>query len=151
MFSWRTFFRLIGCPAAGWAWAIDSQAGGEAGSRQSGEEEGRRETALFAGGCFWCMETPFARLGGVVAVESGYGGGNTANPSYENYAAGGHIEVVRVVYDPDLVSYRQLLATFWRQIDPTDAGGQFVDRGHAYTSAIFYYSEEQRLQAEASK
>jgi len=107
--------------------------------------------ATFAGGCFWCMEPPFEKLPGVVAVTSGYMGGNTANPTYENYAAGGHIEVVEVTYDPARVGYQQLLDTFWRQIDPTDAGGQFVDRGHAYTSAIFFHDEEQRKLAEASK
>lgn len=107
--------------------------------------------ATFAGGCFWCMEPPFEKLDGVTAVISGYMGGRTANPTYENYAAGGHIEVIDVTYDPARVSYRQLLDTFWRQIDPTDAGGQFVDRGHAYTSAIFYHDEEQRKLAEASK
>jgi peptide methionine sulfoxide reductase msrA/msrB len=97
------------------------------------------------------MESPFEKLDGVVSVESGYAGGTTVNPTYENYAAGGHIEVVRVVYDPKRVSYQQLLDTFWRQIDPTDAGGQFVDRGYAYTSAIFYLNDEQRLWAEQSK
>ncbi|MEW6594634.1 MAG: peptide-methionine (R)-S-oxide reductase MsrB [Thermodesulfobacteriota bacterium] len=107
--------------------------------------------ATFAGGCFWCMEPPFEKLDGVVAVVSGYMGGTTASPTYENYAAGGHIEVIEVTYDPARVGYQQLLDTFWRQIDPTDAGGQFVDRGHAYTSAIFFHDEEQRRLAEASK
>lgn len=107
--------------------------------------------ALFAGGCFWCMEKPFELLPGVLAVESGYAGGTTVNPSYEDYMAGGHIEVVRIVYDPAVISYTKLLDTFWRQIDPTDAGGQFVDRGHGYISAIFALDEEQRKLAEASK
>lgn len=107
--------------------------------------------ALFAGGCFWCMEKPFEQLPGVLTVESGYAGGTTANPTYENYGQGGHIEVVRLVYDPKVISYTKLLDTFWRQIDPTDAGGQFVDRGHAYISAIFALDEEQRREAEASK
>ncbi len=107
--------------------------------------------ATFAGGCFWCMEAPFEKLAGVSAVTSGYMGGSTENPTYEDYAAGGHIEVIEVTYDPERVSYRELLATFWRQIDPTDAGGQFGDRGHAYTTAIFYHDPEQRQLAEASK
>ncbi len=107
--------------------------------------------ALFAGGCFWCMEKPFEQLRGVLAVESGYAGGTTANPSYEDYGKGGHIEVVRITYDPKLINYNTLLDTFWRQIDPTDAGGQFVDRGHSYISAIFALDEEQRKLAEASK
>ncbi len=107
--------------------------------------------ATFAGGCFWCMEPPFEKLAGVSAVTSGYMGGTTANPTYENYASGGHIEVIEVTYDPARVSYQELLDVFWRQIDPTDAGGQFVDRGHAYTTAIFYHDQEQRQLAEASK
>ena len=109
------------------------------------------ETALFAGGCFWCMEKPFEALDGVISVTSGYAGGTTKMPTYQNYAAGHHIEVVQVIYDPKKISYQKLLETFWQQIDPTDAGGQFVDRGHAYTSAIFYYDKEQKKLAEESK
>jgi len=110
-----------------------------------------QKQALFAGGCFWCMTKPFQVLDGVVSVTSGYAGGTSANPTYENYGESGHIEVVRVVYDPAKVSYGRLLDTFWHQIDPTDGGGQFVDRGHAYTSAIFVYDDEQRQLAESSK
>ncbi|MEW6219748.1 MAG: peptide-methionine (R)-S-oxide reductase MsrB [Thermodesulfobacteriota bacterium] len=108
-------------------------------------------TAIFAGGCFWCMEKPFQELPGVMAVTSGYIGGQTENPTYENYAAGGHIEAVEVRYDPARISYQDLLRVFWRQIDPTDPAGQFADRGHAYTTAIFFGSEEERLLAETSK
>lgn len=126
-------------------------AGGVEQKLPSSQGSSTQETAMFAGGCFWCMESPFEKLDGVFSVESGYAGGTTVNPTYENYAAGGHIEVVRVVYDPKRVSYQQLLDTFWRQIDPTDAGGQFVDRGHGYTSAIFYLNDEQRVLAEQSK
>ncbi len=107
--------------------------------------------ALFAGGCFWCMEKPFEALGGVISVTSGYAGGTTENPTYQNYGAGGHTEVVQIVYDPQKVSYLKLLNTFWHQIDPTDAGGQFVDRGHEYISAIFVYNDEQKRLAQASK
>lgn len=107
--------------------------------------------ALFAGGCFWCMEKPFEVLEGVLSVTSGYGGGSTANPTYRNYGKGGHIEVVQILYDPEKISYGKLLDTYWRQIDPTDDGGQFVDRGHEYISAIFVYDEEQRMLAQASK
>ncbi|MCX5876136.1 MAG: peptide-methionine (R)-S-oxide reductase MsrB [Deltaproteobacteria bacterium] len=107
--------------------------------------------AIFAGGCFWCMEKPFAQLEGVFSVTSGYIGGKTANPTYENYAAGGHIEAVEIAYDPTKVSYTKLLDVFWRQIDPTDSGGQFVDRGHAYISGIYYLDEEQKQLAEKSK
>jgi peptide methionine sulfoxide reductase msrA/msrB len=107
--------------------------------------------ALFAGGCFWCMVKPFATLNGVISVTSGYAGGTTENPTYENYGKGGHTEVVQILYDPAKISYGKLLDTFWHQINPTDAGGQFVDRGHEYISAIYVYNEEQRRLAEASK
>ncbi|MFH1216861.1 MAG: peptide-methionine (R)-S-oxide reductase MsrB [Pseudomonadota bacterium] len=109
------------------------------------------ETAIFAGGCFWCMEKPFEELEGVKAVISGYTAGSTTNPTYDDYAAGGHIEVVKITYDPAMISYGNLLEVFWRQVNPTDAGGQFVDRGHAYTTAIFYASESQKQEAERSK
>ncbi|MGE4559614.1 MAG: peptide-methionine (S)-S-oxide reductase MsrA, partial [Desulfobulbus sp.] len=111
----------------------------------------KNEQALFAGGCFWCMEKPFEQLNGVISVASGYSGGSTVNPTYEDYSRGGHVEVIRIVYDPEVISFTTLLDTYWRQIDPTDAGGQFVDRGHAYTTAIYYTNEEQRREAEASK
>ena len=103
------------------------------------------EKALFAGGCFWCMEKPFEKLAGVLSVESGYSGGSTANPTYKNYMRNGHIEVVQVKYNPEVVGYNQLLDTYWRQVDPTDDGGQFVDRGHGYTTAIYYYDQQQQL------
>ncbi|HCC54861.1 MAG TPA: methionine sulfoxide reductase, partial [Desulfobulbaceae bacterium] len=99
----------------------------------------------------WCMEKPFEQLDGVFSVTSGYLGGKTKNPTYENYGADGHIEAIEIVYTPTKVSYTKLLDVFWRQIDPTDSGGQFVDRGHAYTSGIFYLDEEQRQLAEKSK
>lgn len=113
----------------------------------------KTETAVFAGGCFWCMEPPFEKLEGVREVISGYTGGLKENPTYEEVSSGGtgHLEAVQVIYDPAKVSYSKLLDVFWRQIDPTDAGGQFVDRGAQYRSAIFYHSEEQRRLAEQSK
>jgi peptide methionine sulfoxide reductase msrA/msrB len=107
--------------------------------------------AIFAGGCFWCMEKPFEHVEGVSEVISGYSGGTSMNPTYQNYVRGGHIEVVKVVFDPAKVSYDKLLDIFWHQINPTDAGGQFVDRGHAYTTAIFYLSDVQKKAAIASK
>lgn len=118
--------------------------------RQSLENKGY-ERALFAGGCFWCMEKPFEELKGVLSVESGYAGGTTINPTYENYMAGGHVEVVQIVFNPREISYQQLLDTYWRQVNPTDDGGQFVDRGHAYTTAIFFFNQQQQELAEASK
>jgi len=109
------------------------------------------QKATFAGGCFWCMEKPFEELPGVHSVTSGYSGGTNMNPTYQNYAAYGHIEVVEILYDPKVLSYEKLLDVFWRQIDPTDAGGQFVDRGKAYSTGIFYHDEEQKRLAEISK
>jgi peptide methionine sulfoxide reductase msrA/msrB len=116
-----------------------------------GAAPARRAKATFAGGCFWCMEKPFAELDGVLAVTSGYTGGHSENPSYDDYGAGGHLEAVEIVYDPARISYQELLAVFWRQIDPTDANGQFVDRGRQYATAIFYHDEEQKRLAEESK
>jgi peptide methionine sulfoxide reductase msrA/msrB len=109
------------------------------------------QTATLAGGCFWCMEKPFEELAGVRSVVSGYTGGTTANPNYGNYGAGGHVEAVEITFDPAVISYQRLLEVYWRQIDPTDGGGQFVDRGHSYTSVIFYHDEEQKRQAEESR
>ncbi len=109
------------------------------------------EKAIFAGGCFWCMEKPFEKLAGVISVTSGYTNGHSKHPTYKNYGAGGHLEAVEIVYNPKKISYAELLDVFWRQINPTDAGGQFVDRGYPYTSAIFYLNKKQRVLAEASK
>ncbi len=117
----------------------------------SPEKRSKLAQATFAGGCFWCMEKPFEQLAGVEKVVSGYTDGTSTNPTYENYGAGGHIEAVQIYYDPDIISYEKLLHVFWRQIDPTDAGGQFVDRGREYTSAIFYHDDEQKKLAEESK
>jgi peptide methionine sulfoxide reductase msrA/msrB len=116
-------------------------------------EPQKTQTAVFAGGCFWCTESDFEKVDGVLEVISGYTGGSTANPTYEQVSAGGsgHVEAVKVVYDPDRRTYAQLLQVFWRHVDPTDAGGQFVDRGSQYRSVIFYSSEEERNLAEASK
>jgi glutaredoxin-like YruB-family protein len=109
--------------------------------------------ATFAGGCFWCMQPPFRNLKGVTEVVSGYAGGTKPNPSYEEVSSGttGHLEAVQVTYDPDTLSYDQLLDVFWRQIDPTDAEGQFADKGSQYHTAIFYHDDEQKRLAEASK
>jgi peptide-methionine (S)-S-oxide reductase len=112
-----------------------------------------RAVAIFAGGCFWCMEPPFDRLPGVLSTTSGYTGGSVVKPSYEQVSSGttGHREAVQVEYDPKRMSYAQLLEVFWHNIDPTDAGGQFCDRGEQYTSAIFASGEEQVALANASK
>lgn len=107
--------------------------------------------AVFAGGCFWCMEKPFEKRDGVIAVVSGYAGGNSENPTYQTYMSGGHIEVVEVLYDPEIITYKELLDVYWRQVDPTDAGGQFVDRGHGYTTAIFVKDDNEKKLAENSR
>ncbi|UCC13124.1 MAG: peptide-methionine (S)-S-oxide reductase MsrA [candidate division WOR-3 bacterium] len=111
------------------------------------------EKATFAGGCFWCMEPPFEKLDGVVEVISGYTGGKKENPTYEEVCTGltGHVEAVQVIYDPQRLSYNQLLNVFWQNIDPTDVHGQFADKGSQYRTAIFFHSEEQRKLAEDSK
>jgi peptide methionine sulfoxide reductase msrA/msrB len=109
--------------------------------------------ATFAGGCFWCMVPPFENLDGVLDIKSGYIGGNTQNPTYREVSTGktGHYEAIQITYDPEKVTYVELLNIFWRQIDPTDASGQFADEGSQYQTAIFYHDEEQRVLAEESK
>ncbi len=114
-------------------------------------EKSKLSKAMFAGGCFWCMEPPFEKLEGVAEVLSGYAGGSSPDPTYQTYHDGGHLEVVQVLYDPGRINYEQLLEVYWRQVDPTDKGGQFVDRGHGYTTAIFYYTPEQKKIAEQSR
>ncbi|HHV95967.1 MAG TPA: peptide-methionine (S)-S-oxide reductase MsrA [Clostridiaceae bacterium] len=111
------------------------------------------ETAIFAGGCFWCMEPPFRQMDGVIEVVSGYTGGTVKNPTYEQVCSGttGHREAVQITFDPLKVSYSELLDIFWLNIDPIDAGGQFEDRGDQYKTAIFYHNEAQRAIAEISK
>lgn len=109
--------------------------------------------ATFAGGCFWCMVSPFDKLPGVVSVTSGYTGGTKVNPTYEEVSAGGtgHREAVEIVYDPQKIGYEKLLDVFWHNVDPTDTTGQFCDHGPQYRSAIFYHDDAQRRAAEASR
>jgi len=118
-----------------------------------GKGEMNLQTATFAGGCFWCTESDFEKLLGVVKVISGYTGGTKENPTYGEVSSGktGHVEAVQVYYDPTKITYEELLDYFWKHVDPTDAGGQFVDRGGQYRSAIFYHDEEQKRLAEKSK
>ena len=136
--------------------AASPEAQSDAGRRPSvavSEVPQGMAVATFAGGCFWCMEPPFDELEGVVSTTSGYTGGEAADPSYEEVSAGrtGHLEAVRVVYDPDVVSYDTLLDVFWKNVDPLDAGGQFCDRGRQYTTAVFVHDDDQRQAAEASR
>jgi len=116
-------------------------------------KEATLQTAIFAGGCFWCMEPPFDELEGVVETVVGYTGGKAETATYEQVSAGGtrHVEAVRVRYDPRRTTYEQLLDIFWRSIDPTDGSGQFADRGSQYQPGIYYLDEEQRRLAEESK
>ncbi len=121
------------------------------GAHMNGSTLGNHKIATFAGGCFWCVEAPYEKVDGVIDAVSGYMGGNDKNPTYDNYAKKGHIEVVQITYDPHKTSYEDLLHIFWRQINPTDAGGQFGDRGPQYRSVIFYHNDEQKKLAEKSK
>jgi len=115
--------------------------------------ETKMEKATFAGGCFWCIESSFEKLDGVVNVISGYTGGHKKNPTYGEVSSGttGHYEAVQITYDPSTITYEKLLDVFWRQIDPTDSGGQFTDKGSQYRTAIFYHDDRQKNLAEKSK
>lgn len=117
------------------------------------ERDSTLAVATFAGGCFWCMEPPFEKLDGVKRVVAGYTGGTKKNPTYEEVSTGatGHRESVEIHYDPAVVDYGTLLKTFWQNIDPTDRGGQFADRGTQYHTAIYYHTDEQHREAEKSK
>ncbi|MBF2055007.1 MAG: peptide-methionine (S)-S-oxide reductase MsrA [Candidatus Sericytochromatia bacterium] len=119
----------------------------------SNQPSGQRESATFAGGCFWCMQPPFDKTPGVLSTTVGYAGGHVNNPSYTQVTAGttGHAEAIQVLFDPQRVSYSSLLDVFWRQIDPTTPNRQFVDVGNQYRTAIFYHNAAQKAQAEASK
>jgi peptide methionine sulfoxide reductase msrA/msrB len=116
-------------------------------------QDGQIEIATFAGGCFWCTEADFEKLSGVAKAISGYTGGTKKNPSYKEVSAGttGHVEAVQVYFDPSIITYKELVDYFWRHIDPTDPGGQFVDRGRQYRSAVFYHNKNQRQISEKSK
>ncbi len=111
------------------------------------------ERAIFAGGCFWCMVKPFDSLPGILSVISGYTGGQTDNPAYLEVKSGetGHTEAVEIIFDPNLISYQDLVELYWQQTDPTDAFGQFEDRGSSYRPVIFYFDETQKKSAEVSR
>lgn len=123
------------------------------GDKNMKENSSKPAQATFAGGCFWCMEHPFEKLNGVISAVSGYAGGDKKSPSYEQVSSGhtGHAEAVQITFDPDKISYRELLDVFWRQIDPTDEGGSFADRGSQYRSAIFYHDQDQKRLAGETK
>jgi peptide-methionine (S)-S-oxide reductase len=111
------------------------------------------QTAVFAGGCFWCMESDMKAIPGVISVQSGYTGGHVVNPHYEDVVTEttGHYESVKVTFDPSRLTYQQLLARYWKLVDPTDDGGQFCDRGPSYRPAVFVNGPEQRAIAEGSR
>jgi peptide methionine sulfoxide reductase msrA/msrB len=145
VFTIITLFFIAGCQ--------DSAGLRQQVSNTADTDTAKLKVATFAGGCFWCVEADFEKLPGVVKVISGYTGGHKENPTYEEVSSGvtGHVEAVQVFYDPSQVTFEELLDYFWRHIDPTDTGGQFVDRGKQYRSLIFYHDEEQRQLAEQSK
>jgi methionine-S-sulfoxide reductase len=125
----------------------------QGGAHMADIQKEKIKKATFAGGCFWCMEPPFEKLAGVLSVTAGYTGGKKADPTYEEVSHGdtGHAEAVEIEFDPARITYRELLEVFWRNIDPTDPGGQFADRGSQYRTAVYFHDEEQRREAEASK
>lgn len=134
----------------------NTNAGNATSQIKNGEHsvgEPKYETAIIAGGCFWCVEKDFDRLPGVKETISGYTGGHTDNPTYKAISKGdtGHIEALKVIYDPNVLSYEKLLYSFWRSVDPTDPGGQFCDRGSSYVTAIFALNDEQFKIATISK
>jgi peptide methionine sulfoxide reductase msrA/msrB len=138
---------IVGVALIGWDYSESREAGNKM------PEDRDYSVATFAGGCFWCVEADFEKEPGVLKVVSGYTGGSVQDPTYHQVSAGGtgHVEAVQVYYDPKKVSYSDLLDYFWRHVDPTDPGGQFVDRGSQYHSVIFYHDEDQRRLAEQSK
>ncbi len=149
-----TLFLATACVTAGQPGRVPDEL--EKGNNQDTVNEmetANLKTAIFAGGCFWCMEAALQDLPGVTDAVNGYIGGEAENPSYKQVSTGttGYREAVKVTYDPSRISYGELLDAFWRQIDPTDAGGQFADRGSQYRTAIYYRDEQQRLLAEESK
>jgi peptide-methionine (S)-S-oxide reductase len=139
---WTTWFAFACCLVCGAVYA-QQKPGAPAGTAK----------ATFAGGCFWCMEPPYDKLPGVISTISGYMGGKTKNPTYEQVTSGtsGHAEVVQIEYDPSKVTYQKLLDVFWHNVDPTQRDGQFCDHGSQYRTGIFYHNEEQKKLAEASK
>ena len=147
---------VLGLALIGWqlAESPDTSPSGEEDSVSMNQQSsGVTKEAIFAGGCFWCMESAFELMPSVVEAVSGYTGGHVEDPTYQQVVTGttGHFEAVRVKYDPEQVFYEQLLDQYWRSVNPTDAGGQFYDRGSQYSTAIFYLDEEQRERAEVSK
>ena len=148
-FVWMTLAALslvVACSAG-------SNGAGSADEAEPTKAESGQAVAVFAGGCFWCMEPPFDNLTGVISTTSGYAGGKSRNPTYKQVTAGGtgHLEVVQVIYDPTQVSFTELVDVFWRNVDPFDVGGQFCDRGESYTTAIFVAESGEQEIAQSTK
>jgi len=144
-------FQVSGLPLIITLLVVILLAPAHAGKYQSSSD--RSAKATLAGGCFWCMEPPFDKLDGVISTTVGYTGGHRKNPTYQEVSSGttGHAEAIQIVYDPKKITYDELLEVFWQNIDPTDDGGQFCDRGNQYRTAIFYHDEQQKRLAEESK
>jgi peptide-methionine (S)-S-oxide reductase len=144
---------VLAAVAAIAAGSAQAQSPGAASKGASPTTSATTAKAIFAGGCFWCMEPPYDKLDGVIATISGYTGGTKLNPTYEQVSSGstGHAEAVQVEYDPKKVSYEKLLDVFWHNVDPTQKDGQFCDHGNQYRTAIFAVNDEQKKLAEASK
>ncbi len=142
----------LGCGAAAWAFQPDPPPPGAGAAEPADATADGLASAVFAGGCFWCMEPPFDKLKGVVSTTSGYTAGKVKNPTYEQVSAGrtGHAEALKVVYDPKQVSYDTLLKVFWRNVDPLRKNAQFCDRGTQYRSAVYYSTPAEKTAAEAS-
>ncbi len=154
----KTLIIVVGIIAAvilvGLYSGFSAEGNGESPMNTEKQKSGTHlDVATFAGGCFWCTQASFEKIHGVVKVVAGYTGGHVKNPTYEEVSAGktGHVEAVNVTYDPEKISYTSLLDKYWRMIDPTDAGGSFVDRGNQYRSVIFYHNQQQKQEAEASR
>jgi peptide-methionine (S)-S-oxide reductase len=144
-------FQIPGLPLIISVLSLGLLASAHAGKDQSSSD--RPAKATLAGGCFWCMEPPFDKLDGIISTTVGYTGGHRENPTYEEVSSGttGHAEAIQIVYDPGKISYHEVLEVFWQNIDPTDEGGQFCDRGKQYRTAIFYHDDKQKRSAEQSK
>jgi peptide-methionine (S)-S-oxide reductase len=143
---------LVGCGAAASSVNSPSVSSGTNATAPSAAPA-QTAIAIFAGGCFWCMEKPFDQVPGVISTTSGYTGGTLANPTYEQVGGGGtgHVEAVKIIYDPARVTYAQLVETYWKQVDPFDPDGQFCDQGETYAPVIFVANPEQQIVAETSK
>jgi peptide methionine sulfoxide reductase msrA/msrB len=135
-----------------WVNCINAEEGDKQSFSRKVSQTSQQDTATFAGGCFWCVEVPFEKIHGIIDVASGYSGGPETDPTYKQVAAGQteHAESVQIIYDPYVISYAQLLRIFWKNIDPTDSGGSFYDRGPQYRSAIFFHNSQQKMLAEES-